>query len=288
MEKRKVSVLVCCHKRDIMAETEPYMPIQVGRALADTDLGITADNTGENISSKNPSFCELTGIYWAWKNLREADVVGLCHYRRYFDFHGACQPFKPYTIFPTSQFSAADLSIPDSIIEAVDRGTVVMPRRENFPLTALAQFNEQHSCLDMNIVRDIIRQDFGDKYAKALWQVLVTGNRLSLCNMFLMNRANFDQYCTWLFHVLGRAEEYIHADDYPPYQKRIFGFLAERLLNVWVSAERRPVKYYPVMFFSDSQDRVSVIPAWKYGLGCVVNNTMNLMRRTEKKLKLMP
>ena len=55
MEKRKVSVLVCCHKRDIMAEAEPYMPIQVGRALADTDLGITADNTGENISSKNPS-----------------------------------------------------------------------------------------------------------------------------------------------------------------------------------------------------------------------------------------
>lgn len=59
-----------------------YLPVQVG-AEGKTDLGYTRDNTGENISSKNPSFCELTGLYWAWKNL-DADYIGLVHYRRHF------------------------------------------------------------------------------------------------------------------------------------------------------------------------------------------------------------
>lgn len=285
---KKTKILVCCHKHDIMAECEPYLPIQVGKALAKDDLDITADDTGDNISSKNPSFCELTGIYWAWKNLKDTDVVGLCHYRRYFDFHGVCQPFKPYTIFPTSRFKSFDLAIPNHIIEEVRNGVVVMPRQENFPQTALAQFNEQHSCQDMNTVRDIIKHDFDDKYSRAVWQVLVTGNRLSLCNMFIMNWSCFDQYCTWLFHILKQAEKSIDIEGYSPYQKRIFGFLGERLLNVWVSAEEKRVKRFPMAFFSDSEDRVSVIPAWKYGLGCVVNDTMNLMRRTEKKLKLVP
>ena len=101
--------MVCCHKKDIMAVQEPYLPIQLGKTLTDVDLGITTDNTGDNISYKNLSFCELTGVYWAWKNLKNTDVIGLCHYRRYFDFHGRCQSFKPYTTYPSSSFPNIDL-----------------------------------------------------------------------------------------------------------------------------------------------------------------------------------
>ena len=59
-----------------------YLPLHVGRE-GKQDLGYIGDNTGDNISSMNPYFCELTGIYWAWKNMH-ADYIGLCHYRRYF------------------------------------------------------------------------------------------------------------------------------------------------------------------------------------------------------------
>ena len=46
-------------------------------------IGYQPDNIGDNISSKNPSFCELTGLYWAWKNL-DNEYLGLAHYRRHF------------------------------------------------------------------------------------------------------------------------------------------------------------------------------------------------------------
>ena len=65
-----------------MPEDEVYLPLHVG-AEGKADLGYTKDNTGDNISAKNPNFCELTGMYWAWKNL-SCEYIGLCHYRRYF------------------------------------------------------------------------------------------------------------------------------------------------------------------------------------------------------------
>ena len=86
----KVKILVACHKKDVMATQYPYEPIHVGKDLhLDIDLGIITDNTGDNISNKNASYCELTAMYWAWKNLKDVDVIGLCHYRRYFSFSNA-------------------------------------------------------------------------------------------------------------------------------------------------------------------------------------------------------
>jgi hypothetical protein len=281
-------ILVCCHKKDIMATQEPYFPIQLGKEISNIDLGIANDNTGDNISYKNQSFCELTGIYWAWKNLKNTEVIGLCHYRRYFDFYGICQHFKPYTIFPLSSFPSINLSIPTKIINAAKEGTIILPRQENYPTSVMSQFNENHSSIDINIIRDIIKEDCDEKYSHAFRRVLVQNNKLSLCNMFIMNWTNFDNYCSWLFHILNKAEISIDISNYSSYQKRIYGFLAERLLNVWVYAEGKNIKRFPIIFFSEQQDKLSVIPAWKYGIGCYLNNAMNFTRRVEQKLNLTP
>ena len=77
-----IKVIVATHKKYIMPADEMYIPVHVGREGKD-DLGYTPDNTGDNISNKNAYYCELTGLYWAWKNL-QADYVGLAHYRRHF------------------------------------------------------------------------------------------------------------------------------------------------------------------------------------------------------------
>ena len=77
----EIKVIIAAHKQYLMPDKECYLPVQVGRALH-PDVGYIPDNTGDNISEKNPYYCELTGLYWAWKNL-PADVIGLVHYRRY-------------------------------------------------------------------------------------------------------------------------------------------------------------------------------------------------------------
>lgn len=85
----RVKILVACHKADPnIRQDDIYMPIQVGKALhPELDLGFQCDNTGDNISEKNGSYCELTALYWAWKNLKDIDYIGLCHYHRYFSIY---------------------------------------------------------------------------------------------------------------------------------------------------------------------------------------------------------
>ena len=77
-----IKILVAAHKPYRMPEDEIYFPIHVGKT-GKTEIGFIGDDTGENISDRNPSYCELTAAYWAWKNLK-ADYVGLVHYRRHF------------------------------------------------------------------------------------------------------------------------------------------------------------------------------------------------------------
>lgn len=78
--------MVCCHKQGCCLDNGIYMPIQCGKENhKDLELGIQGDDTGENMSSKR-SYCEFTALYWAWKNLNDVDYIGLCHYRRFFNF----------------------------------------------------------------------------------------------------------------------------------------------------------------------------------------------------------
>ena len=78
-----VKIIVATHKKYRMPVDEMYLPVHVGAVGNETISGCQRDDEGENISALNPYFCELTGLYWAWKNL-EADYIGLVHYRRHF------------------------------------------------------------------------------------------------------------------------------------------------------------------------------------------------------------
>ena len=80
---KNIKIIVAAHKRYEMPGDKMYIPVQVGAEGKEKIEEYTQDNIGENISSRNPYFCELTGLYWAWKNL-DADYIGLSHYRRHF------------------------------------------------------------------------------------------------------------------------------------------------------------------------------------------------------------
>ncbi len=79
-----IKIIVATHKQYPLLEDDRYLPVFVGAASSDLDLPYQRDDEGENISIKNPYYSELTGLYWAYKNLK-ADYIGLCHYHRYMD-----------------------------------------------------------------------------------------------------------------------------------------------------------------------------------------------------------
>ena len=66
---KSIKIIVAAHKKYQMPNDKMYIPVQVGTEGKEKIERYQPDNVGENISKKNPYFCELTGLYWAWKNM---------------------------------------------------------------------------------------------------------------------------------------------------------------------------------------------------------------------------
>lgn len=272
-------VIVCCHKQDVHASEPPYFPIQVGKASSKTDLSIQGDNSGENISNKNYCYCELTGMYWAWKNLKGVDVIGLCHYRRYFDFHRQGARAFPYTVVKTADFDSVDLSISDSIIQRVYNGEIIMPKPMNYRYNLMVEYCTSHISDDYRVLRNVIKETQPQEIQDAFYEVFYQNNKLMHFNMFLMNWNEFDAYCSWLFPILEELEKRIDISNYNDIQKRIFGYMSERLLNVWTYSRRTKISRYPVLWINDADNILAHYSPAKYKVRCLLNNVGNLFLR---------
>ena len=247
----EVKILIACHKPAQCPPEDCFLPIHVGRAGSSLELGFQGDDEGDNISAKNFCYCELTGQYWAWKNLKDADIVGLCHYRRYFDFHGQCIRFLPDTSFPVSAIEELDFSIDTKTIDEVLRGKVVVPKALPWNATLRQQYCDGHVSDDFRKLEEIVRTTQPANYVEAFKRELEEGYRLRPYNMMVMRRQDFDAYCAWLFDILSRVESVVDISGYTVYQRRIFGFMAERLLGVWLRAEKKQLIERPVIFLDD-------------------------------------
>lgn len=227
-----IKILVATHKPYWMPSDSVYMPIHVGRE-GKTDIGFTGDNTGDNISTKNPYFCELTGLYWAWKNLN-CEYIGLCHYRRYFSTGKGEKKERIMSRFDYERL----LSMYD----------VVVPAKRNYYIeTVRSQYEHAHNKRDLDEVQQIVHEKY-PMYDRA-FETVMKRKRLHILNMFAMKKELFNQYCEWLFDILFTLEKRIDISDYTPYEARVFGFLSERLFNVWLEYHSTlAVKEVPVVF----------------------------------------
>lgn len=247
-------ILVCCHKPDKFKSDDVYMPIQVGKAISKVDLGIQGDNNGDNISSENPHFCELTGLYWAWKNMEPVDYIGLCHYRRYFNFHHRGTPFTDSTIVRSESFDKLDLSLPgmDSLFRQYD---VVMAKPKYYPYSLTVDYSVCQLSEDLRILFSIIKDLYPD-YEEDMEDVFMRNNRLSHYNMMIMRWNDFNKYCKWLFDILFEARKRINIEHYNTVQGRIWGYMSERLLSVFVRHEKMRVKHYPIYWINDDVNQL--------------------------------
>lgn len=228
-----IKLIVAAHKAYRMPEDSMYLPLHVGKEGKDLDLGFVGDNTGENISLKNPSFCELTGIYWAWKNL-DADYIGLCHYRRHFSLKPGKDKWSSILTGPQAQSLLKDCS-------------VILPKKRNYYIeTVYGQYVHAHPAEPLDLALSLAAEQ-SEAYAQAVAQ-LKKRSWTHIYNMFIMRKDLFDRYCQWLFDILFQVEASIDTTDYSSYDKRVYGFLSERLLDIWLTANEIPYQEIPVMY----------------------------------------
>ena len=226
-----IQIVVATHKEYRMPEDPLYLPVQAGRALH-APLPYIGDNTGENISEKNPHYCELTCLYWAWKNLA-AEAVGLCHYRRYF----AGRPFgEKWSRLLTAQQAE----------KLLQKAPVILPKKREYWIeTGYSQYAHAHHEEDLILTRAILEEKW-PAYVPAFDGTLgrTRGHRF---NMFLMRRDLLDRYCSWLFQVLAELEAQLDISSYSSNDQRVYGFVGERLLDVWVETNQIPYCECPVL-----------------------------------------
>lgn len=247
---KDIKILVCAHKETPLPEHEYFYPIQVGAALTDARFFPAQDNTGDNISDKNPHFCELTAHYWAWKNLKY-DIIGLNHYRRFFDFYRAVPAFSPDRSFVNIEaFLKEEYRFPnlEKLLEDYD---IILPPKRHYPYDVATQYAVFHLINDLNILKEVIR-DLTPEYLEAFDTLMYRKNAYSGYNMFITHWEHFAGYSEWLFRILFELEKRVKLSPYPD-QARLFGYLSERLINIYCTKNCLKIKYIPVIMPLDEE-----------------------------------
>ena len=231
-----IKIIIATHKPYWMPDDQMYLPVHVGAAGKES-IGYQRDDEGENISDKNANYCELTGLYWAWKNLN-AEYIGLAHYRRHYS-NG-----KKFGDKKDKVINSAEM---EKKLQDTD---ILLPTPRNYWIeTNYSQYAHAHHAIDLDTTREILQEKY-PQYIAA-WDSSMkktTGHRF---NMFVMKKELFDQYCKWLFDVLFELENRLDISSYNKNDSRVFGFVSERLLDVWIETNRCPYKDTAYVFMEN-------------------------------------
>lgn len=243
-EKKEIKIIVATHKKYRMPEDKMYVPVHVGaegkvdESGNPLDLGYVKDNTGENISLKNPSFCELTGLYWAWKNL-DADFIGLAHYRRHF----SCGK-KAKDLFD-SVLKYQDIQ------HMLDRYKIFVPKKRRYYIETLySHYKHTHYAEQLDMTRDIIQRKYPEYVSS--YDKCVNRTYGYMFNMAILEKELLDKYCSWLFDILFELEGNINMPELSAFQARFYGRVSEIIFNVWLD--------YQVESGKLSQEQIKELP----------------------------
>lgn len=218
--KKNIKVVIATHKKYKMPEDKMYLPLHVG-SEGKEDLGYQKDNTGENISLKNPYFCELTGLYWAWKNL-DADYIGLAHYRRHFMYTKKSNNDKFLNVLTYKE--ASDL---------LEKNDVILPKKRNYIIETLYNHYKHTMYVEpLDETRNVIKKLYPDYLNE--FDNLKKRRSAHMFNMFIMKKEIFDDYCKWLFDILFELEKRVDNTQYDNFHARFYGRISELLLDVYL------------------------------------------------------
>lgn len=212
-----VRIYTMTHKKFDVPQDSMYVPLQVGSAGKEK-LGYLCDNTGDHISDLNCYYSELTGVYWIWKNDTRSDIVGVCHYRRYL-------------------LNEREVMFREAEIEKLlSEYDLLTSRLLTLDFSYHYGFSDNHNVRDLDVTGEVILEKYPEYYDT--FHNLVHENHTYFGNICVMKKELFDRYCAWLFDIFFEVQKRINVESYDSYHKRVFGFISEFLLYVWVTKNR--------------------------------------------------
>lgn len=233
--KKTSKIIVAVHKPYDVLRDETFMPVHAG-ALGKANLGYQSDAQGEHISEKNDLYCELTALYWAWKNL-PADALGLMHYRRYLGEPKRCCGRRPLR---------ERIANGEELAAYLEEKPILLPKkRDYFIENREDQYIHAHGRESLDMLRSVLREKC-PQYLPALNSSLkrTAGHCF---NIFVMRRDLADAYCSWMFDTLFEVEARMREQMPEAIAPRLFGFLSERMMDCWLETNGYDYMELPVV-----------------------------------------
>ncbi|MBP5352236.1 MAG: DUF4422 domain-containing protein [Alphaproteobacteria bacterium] len=273
----KVKILVAYHKPFSLLKDDIFVPVHGGRAVAEEkskdgsasqkDLkwlknNTIGDNVGDNISNLNRFLNEMTVVYWAWKNQKtigNPDFIGLTHYRRHFilddaDNYSDKQWLPESSVYVYEKINDKYKNLvgdPDKLTNLLKKYDIICSHK--YDANNLNDGHTYKSCKERFIVvskskgiwydkmSNIIKKDFPE-YKEELDYLNKHASHY-LCNMFIMRKDVFDQYCRFVFHILLKLfEEFKKEKHADVWSSRALGFLAEFLTSIFIQKYKKTHK----------------------------------------------
>lgn len=230
LSKRKsenIKIYMVTHKKYSLSKLpEGYMAIHAGHALSE-DLGYQGDDLGQSISELNPYLNEMTAAYWIWKNTSH-DYVGIAHYRRFF------------TLKNKNIFSEENIITGSQARELLQKYDIIVAKEE-YHIYNLYSFLIRDVGLNITLSAINMTKMMIERYQPDYLEVFngsIKKGSLYKCNMIITRKYVYDSYCQWLFSFILEAEREFRQnfpiDELSTIQKRVFGFISERMLTVWL------------------------------------------------------
>ncbi|SFA94092.1 protein of unknown function [Acetitomaculum ruminis DSM 5522] len=232
------SLFTIAHMKYTRSEPEEYQIIQAGADIFEEIECQYKDNTKDNISKKNPYYGELTAFYWLWKNYHDCDNIVICHYRCYF------------IDYASKILDKADFE------KLLDRCDIVVPRPRNEFESFAKSFSMIHNIVDLLAVEKAILKIY-PQYHESFKKVIY-GKKSYYGNMFATSKKIMNGYMVWLFDIFNEIRKSLIISEYNDYQKRVYSFLANQLLMVYVHYNNLTFIEFPIGFTQEKQETIEL------------------------------
>ena len=253
-KNNNIKIFLSYHKPSTLLKNEIFTPIHVGRALQTkrSDFNnkwltenLIGDDEGENISNKNPNFCELTAQYWAWKNLpKSIKYVGFMHYRRHLNFTNTKFPINMWGLNERKELDSDYIKYfglnTENVKKVVSKYDIVTV--EKWDVTnAGTKNNYDHYASsdpklhikDYDLALDILYKKYPEYKQSA--ETYNNSKYGYYTNIFVMRRDIFNKYCEWLFDILFEVEKQTDISNYDFQEARIYGYISEWLFGIFIT-----------------------------------------------------